>query len=58
MNGYDVVHDGKCITVFSAPNYCNDGINNKGALVRFQDANGGMEPSFITFSARHYPMLK
>merc|ERR1712037_638460 len=24
-NGYEVTHDGKCITVFSAPNYCDNG---------------------------------
>ena len=22
-DGYEVMHDGKCITVFSAPNYCD-----------------------------------
>lgn len=32
--GYAVEHDGKCITVFSAPNYC-DQMGNKGALIRF-----------------------
>ena len=57
MNGYDIAHDGKCVTVFSAPNYCKS-TNNKGAMVRFQDAQGGMEPTFITFNARHYPMSK
>lgn len=32
--GYSVEHDGKCITVFSAPNYC-DQMGNKGAFIRF-----------------------
>lgn len=31
--GYLVEHDGKCITVFSAPNYC-DQMGNKGGVVR------------------------
>ena len=36
--GYEVEHGGKAITVFSAPNYC-DQMGNKGALLRF-DSNG------------------
>ena len=32
--GYLVEHDGKCVTVFSAPNYC-DQMGNKGAFIRF-----------------------
>lgn len=31
--GYLVEHQGKCITVFSAPNYC-DQMGNKGGVVR------------------------
>lgn len=34
--GYDVQHDGKCVTIFSAPNYC-DQMGNKGAFIRLQD---------------------
>ena len=49
------MHSGKCVTVFSAPNYC-DLYGNKGAIVRFDDPKGGMEPSFIMYDARHYPM--
>ncbi|XP_019850814.1 PREDICTED: serine/threonine-protein phosphatase 5-like, partial [Amphimedon queenslandica] len=30
--GYEVAHNGKCITVFSAPNYC-DQMGNKGAFI-------------------------
>lgn len=30
--GYEVMHDGKCITIFSAPNYC-DSVGNKGAYI-------------------------
>ncbi|KAI9017530.1 protein phosphatase 5 [Gaertneriomyces semiglobifer] len=31
--GYDVEHDGKCVTVFSAPNYCDE-VGNQGAVCR------------------------
>ena len=46
--GYEVEAGGKVITIFSAPNYC-DQMGNKGALIRF---NGKlMKPRFIQFSA-------
>lgn len=32
QDGYAFCHNNKCLTVFSAPNYC--GIGNKGAIVR------------------------
>ncbi|KAJ8308516.1 hypothetical protein KUTeg_013390 [Tegillarca granosa] len=32
QDGYEISHDGKCITVFSAPNYC-DTMGNKGAFI-------------------------
>ena len=32
MEGYEVEHDGRCITVFSAPKYC-DSTENKGAFI-------------------------
>jgi serine/threonine-protein phosphatase 5 len=53
-NGYEVEHDGKCITVFSAPNYC-DQMNNKGALIRFVD--DAMVPNFLTFDAVPHPKV-
>jgi len=49
--GYSTEHDGKCVTIFSAPNYC-DQIGNKGAFIRF---NGNMKPNFTTFSAVPHP---
>jgi hypothetical protein len=45
--GYEVAHDGRCITVFSAPNYC-DQVGNKGSIVIFKD---DLKPSFVTFDA-------
>jgi serine/threonine-protein phosphatase 5 len=35
MEGYEVEHDGKCITVFSAPKYC-DSTENKGAYINIE----------------------
>lgn len=32
MNGYEIMHNGRCYTVFSAPNYC-DTMGNKGAYI-------------------------
>ncbi|EPY23172.1 serine/threonine protein phosphatase type 5 [Strigomonas culicis] len=51
-NGYEVAHNGKCITVFSAPNYC-DQMGNKGAFVRFK--GGELEPHFTTFESVKHP---
>ena len=45
-NGYEVTHDGKCITVFSAPNYC-DTMGNKGAFITLDGAD--MTPKFTTY---------
>ncbi|KAK9806971.1 hypothetical protein WJX72_009035 [[Myrmecia] bisecta] len=53
--GYEVDHDGYCVTVFSAPNYC-DQMGNKGAFIRF---NGGdMTPQFTTYTAVPHPDVK
>ncbi|RHY37023.1 hypothetical protein DYB34_005397 [Aphanomyces astaci] len=45
--GYLVEHDEKCITVFSAPNYC-DQMGNKGAYIRFYR---DLTPRFTQFTA-------
>ena len=53
--GYEIAHDGKCVTVFSAPNYC-DSMGNQGAFITF---NGGdMVPHFTQFSASAHPEMK
>lgn len=53
--GYEVMHDGYCITVFSAPNYC-DQMGNKGAFIRFK--GNDMTPHFTTFEAVEHPDVK
>ena len=52
MEGYDIQHGGKVITLFSAPNYC-DAYGNKGAIIKFM--GGEMEPNFIKFEASPHP---
>ncbi|KAL5474836.1 hypothetical protein EMCRGX_G026856 [Ephydatia muelleri] len=52
--GYEVDHGGKCITVFSAPNYC-DHFKNKGAFITFTKA---LKPAFTTFDAVPHPQVR
>ncbi|GMG98495.1 hypothetical protein Nepgr_000335 [Nepenthes gracilis] len=53
--GYQIEHDGKLITVFSAPNYC-DQMGNKGAFIRFEAPD--LKPNIVTFSAVPHPDVK
>ncbi|CAM8949837.1 unnamed protein product [Rhodiola kirilowii] len=53
--GYEIDHNGKLITVFSAPNYC-DQMGNKGAFIRFEAPE--MKPNITTFSAVPHPNVK
>ncbi|KAG8659862.1 serine/threonine-protein phosphatase 5 isoform X2 [Manihot esculenta] len=53
--GYEIEHDGKLITVFSAPNYC-DQMGNKGAFIRFEAPE--LKPNIVTFSAVPHPDVK
>ena len=52
--GYVVEHDGKCVTVFSAPNYC-DQIGNKGAFITFSEES--MEPEYTKFESVPHPNI-
>lgn len=52
QEGYEVDHDGKLVTVFSAPNYC-DQMGNKGALIRFKGAD--MKPKYIQYTHVEHP---
>ncbi|MED6124511.1 Serine/threonine-protein phosphatase 5 [Stylosanthes scabra] len=53
--GYEIDHDGKLITVFSAPNYC-DQMGNKGAFIKFEAPD--LKPNIVTFSAVPHPDVK
>lgn len=52
--GYEVAHDGKCITVFSAPNYC-DQMGNKGAFITLDSK---LSPKYTTYEAVPHPTVK
>uniref|UniRef100_A0A8C6LSH2 Serine/threonine-protein phosphatase n=1 Tax=Nothobranchius furzeri TaxID=105023 RepID=A0A8C6LSH2_NOTFU len=53
--GYEVTHSGKCITVFSAPNYC-DQMGNKGAYIHLRGSD--LKPEFHQFTAVPHPDVK
>ncbi|XP_039181065.1 serine/threonine-protein phosphatase 5 [Crotalus tigris] len=53
--GYEVAHEGKCVTVFSAPNYC-DQMGNKGAYIHLQGSD--LRPEFHQFTAVPHPNIK
>lgn len=52
--GYQLQHDGKCVTIFSAPNYC-DQMKNKGAYIKFK--GDCMKPNFKQFSWVEHPSI-
>jgi serine/threonine-protein phosphatase 5 len=54
MEGYEVEHAGHCITVFSAPRYC-DSTENKGAFINFGPS---YEPEYVKFDAVPHPDVK
>ncbi|KAJ7072106.1 Metallo-dependent phosphatase-like protein [Mycena amicta] len=54
QNGYEIEHDGLCTTVFSAPNYVDQG-GNKGAFIRI-DAEGSQQHT--VFEAVPHPPMK
>lgn len=54
MDGYEVEHDGKCITVFSAPHYC-DSTGNKGAFIKIGPE---YKLKFTQFDAVPHPDIK
>ncbi|KAK6635261.1 Serine/threonine-protein phosphatase 5 [Polyplax serrata] len=54
-NGYEEAHDGKCITVFSAPNYC-DQMGNKGAFITLDGKT--MKPKYTIYDAVPHPDVK
>ncbi len=48
-DGYEVHPGGKLITVFSAPNYCDED-GNKGAFIKFEDSET-LKPTIVQFTA-------
>jgi len=54
MEGYEEEHDGKCITVFSAPKYC-DSTENKGAYI---DVGPDYKLHFHKFDAVPHPDIR
>ncbi|PVZ98993.1 hypothetical protein BB558_004999 [Smittium angustum] len=52
--GYEIEHDGQCVTVFSAPNYC-DQVGNLGAYMR---VNSDLDIVYKTFEAVEHPPVK
>nr|CAD7590719.1 unnamed protein product [Timema genevievae] len=50
--GYEKAHNGHCITVFSAPNYC-DTMGNKGAFITLRGKD--LKPKFTTYTAVEKP---
>ncbi|KAL7060259.1 hypothetical protein AAHC03_09312 [Spirometra sp. Aus1] len=57
--GYEVAHNGRCITVFSAPNYC-DTMRNRGAFIVFRGSKkpGEMKPEFTSFKEVPHPQVR
>ncbi|KAL0956377.1 hypothetical protein HGRIS_002524 [Hohenbuehelia grisea] len=54
QDGYEIEHNGLCTTVFSAPNYVDQG-GNKGAFIRI-DSTG--EQEYFQFDAKPHPPMK
>lgn len=54
QEGYEVDHNGRLVTVFSAPNYC-DQMGNKGALIRFKGKD--MLPNYVQFTHVEHPKV-
>ncbi|GFS25708.1 serine/threonine-protein phosphatase [Elysia marginata] len=53
--GYELMHGGKCITVFSAPNYC-DTMGNKGAFINI--TGDDLTPKFTSYESVPHPNVK
>ncbi|KNZ72930.1 Serine/threonine-protein phosphatase T [Termitomyces sp. J132] len=54
QDGYQIEHNGLCTTVFSAPNYVDQG-GNKGAFIRI---NSTGDQKYFQFEAQPHPPLK
>ncbi|KAJ3017715.1 Serine/threonine-protein phosphatase 5 [Thoreauomyces humboldtii] len=54
QGGYTIDHNGKCITIFSAPNYC-DSVGNKGAYIHITP---DLKLEYNIFEAVEHPPVK
>lgn len=52
-DGYEVGANGRLITIFSAPNYC-DQMGNRGAFIKFGHT---MQPNFVQFKEVPHPNM-
>ena len=50
-----IEHNGKLVTIFSAPNYC-DRMGNKGAFIRLDGKT--LTPKYITFAHASHPHVE
>lgn len=57
MDGVELEHNGRLVTVFSAPNYC-DSTGNKGGVVNISLQNDDHEMEFRYFEAVPHPDIK
>nr|CAB3265115.1 serine/threonine-protein phosphatase 5 [Phallusia mammillata] len=55
QEGYESQHNGKCVTIFSAPNYC-DQMGNKGAFITLRPPD--LKPQFTQFQAVEHPKMQ
>ncbi|CAE7827018.1 PPP5C [Symbiodinium sp. CCMP2456] len=53
--GYEIEHSGRLVTVFSAPNYC-DQMGNKGAFIRLDGKT--MTPKYTSFAHVPHPNVR
>ncbi len=51
--GYEVTHDGKCVTIFSAPNYCDF----TGNMAAFINMDISLKPQYVQFAAVPHPNI-
>ena len=54
QEGYEFQKGGKCLTIFSAPNYCDE-MGNKAAFIRFKGED--MVPNITTFDKVPHPKI-
>lgn len=55
--GYEVSHNGRVVTIFSAPNYC-DQMGNRGAFITVYGSDALLKPEFTQFAAVAHPKTK